>query len=193
MRMPSRWVPIRDPSEVAAFLGALHRELSPGHCLADLPLRAIGRRWDDTLVLFAMDDGSGRVAQVVLPWKSQPMDSPFPLTILFKDFQEWERSVEYAEWLARLKPDPDIVPSLKAGDRVRMLKHYDWKADCLGTIVGEGRPRIIFDGSTRVEYFVRFDEPQTDLTDESADLHIEYEGTTTLEEYLQPLGDGLIA
>jgi hypothetical protein len=34
---------------------------------------------------------------------------------------------------------------------------------------------------------VRFDEPQTILTDEAAGLHIEYDGTTVLEEYLNTL------
>ena len=59
-------------------------------------------------------------------------------------------------------------------------------------IVREGRPRIIGDGSTRIEYVFRFDEPQTDLTDEAAGLHIQYEATTVLEEYLRCLDDEFI-
>jgi hypothetical protein len=116
------------------------------------------------------------------------MEPPLPTTIFFANFEEWAGHVEYADWLAQLRPDTGVVPRLREGDRVLMLKHSGWKADCRGTIVREGRPRIVGDGSTRVEYVIRFDEPQTDLTDEAAGLHIEYEGTTVLEEYLGPLG-----
>jgi len=193
MVWPVRWIPISHPSEVAAFSEELRTELSPGHCLFDLRLHAIGRRFDNIFVLFAVDDGSGRVADVVLPWKRGPMEPPAPTASLFKSFEEWVHCVEYAEWLARLRPAADVVPRLKGGDRVLMLKHSGWKADCRGRIVREGRPRIIFDGSTRVEYLIRFDEPQTELTDESAGLFIEYEATSVLEEYLHPLGDGTVA
>lgn len=116
------------------------------------------------------------------------MEPLAPVTIIFANFDEWATHVEYADWLAQLRPDAGVVPGLRAGDRVLMVKHSDWKADCRGTIVREGRPRIVGDGSTRVEYLIRFDEPQMDLTDEAAGLHIEYEETPVLEEYLRPLG-----
>lgn len=188
MAWPERWVPIDRPSEVSAFADELRAELSPGHCLFGLPLRAIGRRWDNIHAVFVLEDGSARVAEVILPWKRRPMEPPMPMTILFADFEEWARHIEYADWLAQLRPDPGVVPRLRKGDRVLMVKHSDWKADCRSTIIREGRPCIVGDGSTRVEYLIRFDEPQTDLTDKAAGLHIEYEGTTVLEEYLHPLG-----
>lgn len=189
MVWPERWVPINLPSEVDAFGDELRTELSPGHRLFGLPLRAIARRWDNTHALFVLVDGSDRVAEVVLPWKRRPIEPPFPSFALFESFEEWTRQVEYAEWLAGLVPDQGVVPRLRKGDRVLMLKHADWKADCRGTIIREGRPCIVGDGSTRVEYLIRFDEPQTDLTDEAAGLEIHYEGTTVLEEFLRTAGD----
>ncbi len=188
MEWPERWIPIDLPSEVSAFTDELRTELAPGHCLFGLPLRALGRQRDNIFTLFAVEDGSARVAEVVLPWKREPMEPPAPTTTLFANFEEWARHREYANWLARLRPDPSVVPKLREGDRVLMVKHSEWKADCRATIVRKGRPRIIGDGSTRVEYVIKFDEPQTDLTDEAAGLHIEYEETTVLEESLRPLG-----
>lgn len=146
MVWPERWVEVSLPSEVAAFSDELRAELAPGHRLFGLPLRAIGRRWDNIFVLFALEDGSARVAEVVLPWKRGPMEPPLPMTILFANFQEWAGHVEYADWLARLKPDPGVVPKLRKGDRVLMAKHSGWRADCRGTVVREGEPRVIGDG-----------------------------------------------
>ncbi len=189
MVWPERWRPISHPSEVAAFLAELRTTLAPGHLLFGLPVRAIGRRWDDIHTLFGFEDGSSRVAEVILPWKHSRMEPPFPCTAVFASWEEWARHVEYAEWLARLKPDMSVVPRLNEGDRVLMIKHADWKADSRGTVVSPGRPCVIWDGSTRVEYLITFDEPQTDLTDEAVGLRIDYEGTTVLEEYLRPLAD----
>ena len=62
------WQPFDLPSHVASFEAELRRELSPGHPLYGLPLRAIGRRPDRDDALFAIRDGSGRVAQVHLTW-----------------------------------------------------------------------------------------------------------------------------
>ncbi len=192
MLWPERWVPIDHHSEAAAFQDELRTELAPGHPLFGHPLRAIGRRWDNIFVLFAFGDGSAQVAEVVLPWRRMPMEPPLPMTMVFGSFEEWVRRVEHAEWLAGLKPITGLAPKLRVGERVLMLKHADWKADCRGMIVREGRPRIIGDGSTRIEYVFRFDEPQTDLTDEAAGLHIQYEATTVLEEYLRCLDDEFI-
>jgi hypothetical protein len=188
MGWPDRWVPIKLPSEISAFADELRAELAPSHRLFGLPLHAIGRRWDNTHVLFAFEDGSARVAEIILPWKGRPMEPPAPTTILFANFDEWAGTVEHANWLAQLRPDTSVAPKFRIGDRVLMVKHYDWKASCRGTILSEGRPRVIHDGSTCVEYVIRFDEPQSDLTDEAAGLHMEYQETTVLEEYLCRLG-----
>jgi hypothetical protein len=80
-----------------------------------------------------------------------------------------------------------LKPSYKPGDRVVMLKHSDWKADARATIVSRGRPRTVYDGTIHMEYFSKFEEHQTDLTDESAGHFIEYEGTSVLEEYIRLL------
>lgn len=190
MTWPKLWIPIDRANEGTAFLEELRKELSPGHSLFGVPCHAIGRRFDNTSVLFALDDGTERVAEVVLRWKGRPMELPAPGASRFENFAEWTRKVEYADWLARLQPDPAVVPKYAVGDRVLMLRHYDWKADCPVTIDRPGRPRTIFDGSTRIEYSTKFDVPQTDLTDEAAGRYVEYEGTIVLEDDLRPLGDG---
>ena len=95
------------------------------------------------------------------------------------------------DWLlARLAAIPNVVPKYTVGNRVLMLKHYDWKADYPATIIRPGRACIIYDGSTRVEYSIQFDEPQTDLTVEACGDCTKFDGTTVLEEWLRPLGDG---
>lgn len=111
MVWPEQWMPINRPSEVCAFTDELRADLAPAHCLFGLPLRAIGRRWDNIDVLFALEDGSARVAQVFLPWKHGPMEPPSPTTILFANFEEWAGRVAYADCLARLRPDAGVVPS----------------------------------------------------------------------------------
>lgn len=77
----------------------------------------------------------------------------------------------------------------EVGDRVRMVKHADWKAAATGTIVGPGRVR---EGQPDlVWYAVQFDEPQRDLTDERlGDASRSYTSATVTEPYLEPLPDG---
>ena len=64
------WQPIDTPSEADALRVELSRELPPAHPLSGLPIRAIARRRDDDDVLFAIEDGSGRVASVHLTWRA---------------------------------------------------------------------------------------------------------------------------
>jgi hypothetical protein len=68
----------------------LARELSVGHPLFGLPLHPLARRQDCDDVLFAVDDGSERVALVHLTWKqSAPEKPPWPITVVYKNFETW--------------------------------------------------------------------------------------------------------
>lgn len=77
MEWPESWCGIK-PNTAAAVEAELARELSPGHRLHGLPVRAIvlGGNGDD--VLFEITDGSGQVAEVHLTWRPErDPDWPF--------------------------------------------------------------------------------------------------------------------
>ena len=68
----------------------LIRELSAGHPLYGVPVRTLARRQDCDDVLFALSDGSGRVAVVHLTWtQSRPEQFPYPWTMLYPDLKTW--------------------------------------------------------------------------------------------------------
>jgi hypothetical protein len=72
-------------------------------------------------------------------------------------------------------------------DRVLMLRHADWKGDAAGTIISAGRLRALYDGSTDYQYWIEFDEPQRDYTDELHGMDRTYPSSTVLEQFLRPL------
>jgi hypothetical protein len=67
----------------------LQRELSPGHALFGLPVTAIGRRLDQDDVLFAIQDGTDRVARVHLTWTASSESPPFPAATLYRTLADW--------------------------------------------------------------------------------------------------------
>jgi hypothetical protein len=73
----------------------------------------------------------------------------------------------------------------KPGDRVLVVKHADWKCDLLGTVLGCGRIRRGAHGEY-MDYYVQFDEPQRDLTDEMHGHDRTYQGSTVAEKFLRP-------
>jgi len=89
LRVP--WYSIADePAQVAAMSQELRRELSVGHPLYGLPVRATGRRQDSDDVLYAIEDGSGRFAVVHLTWwQSLPERPPWPWTVIYDSFDAW--------------------------------------------------------------------------------------------------------
>lgn len=91
MAWPEHWVPVSDTETAAALARELDRELGRGHALKGVPVRAIGRdvRRDD--VLFAFDDGTGRVAEVHLTWARHPEPPPWPDAVIYANFEEWAR------------------------------------------------------------------------------------------------------
>jgi hypothetical protein len=85
------WYPISgDPAHTTGLEKELLRELSPGHILYRVPVRALALRQDCDDVLFALEDGSGRVAVVHLTWKqSGPEHPPWPGTSLYPSLEQW--------------------------------------------------------------------------------------------------------
>ena len=79
-----------DPAQVAGMEQELRRELSAGHPLFGLSVRTLARRQDCDDVLFAVEDGTGRVAVVHLTWThSLPERPPWPGTAVFPSLAEW--------------------------------------------------------------------------------------------------------
>lgn len=75
---------------VVAIERELRRELAEGHALYGLPVRALARRQDCDDVLFAIEDGSGRVAVVHLTWISAPPERAlWPSTTFFASLDAW--------------------------------------------------------------------------------------------------------
>lgn len=71
------WHPVAEnPVQVAGIERELARELAAEHPLFGLPMRALARRQDCDDVLFAVEDGSGRVAVVHLPSARHPKPAP---------------------------------------------------------------------------------------------------------------------
>ena len=66
----------------------------------------------------------------------------------------------------------------KYGDRVRMLKHADWKNEAVGTIISiRTRPATLYDGSTDVWYNHQVRRGQRDYTDEMNGMDLQYKGS----------------
>ena len=75
------------------FVGELRRELPPGHVLFGVSVSAVARRYDRDEVLFALDDGSGRVAAVHLTYAREAQPT-WPSTRLFDSLEAWTESMK---------------------------------------------------------------------------------------------------
>jgi hypothetical protein len=76
----------------------------------------------------------------------------------------------------------------KPGDRVLMVKHADWKGDATGTVTSPARrPITLADGTSDPYYWVAFDEPQRDSTNELNGVDRTYDSATILARFLQRL------
>lgn len=87
------------------FLDQLRREVAPGHALYDLPVRLIawGNGGD---ALFALLDGSGRIAQVHLTWAHGSERLPWPGTAIYASLETWAEQAmlpEHREWAAETR------------------------------------------------------------------------------------------
>jgi hypothetical protein len=71
------WHSVSDaPVQVAGMERELQREFSLGHLLFGMPVKTFARRQDCDDVLFAVQDGTGRVAVVHLTWTQSPSECP---------------------------------------------------------------------------------------------------------------------
>lgn len=75
-----------DDSETLAT--ELRRETPPGHVLHGVPVRALARRRDCDDALFALEDGTSRVAVVHLTYAAEA-DPRWPDTEIFESRQAW--------------------------------------------------------------------------------------------------------
>jgi len=90
--MRRHWVSLADSSKIAAGLEReLSQELVAGHPLYELPVRAVHRSEANDDVLFAIDDGTHRVAVVHLTWRSAPEVLPWPETIFWESLDAWAK------------------------------------------------------------------------------------------------------
>jgi len=71
------------------FVNELRRETMAGHPLHGVPVSVLARRRDCDDVLFAIDDGSQRVAKVHLTHAQRPEKPPWPPTVVFADITAW--------------------------------------------------------------------------------------------------------
>ena len=85
------WYSVSDETtQVEALERELHRELAKGHPLHGVRVRTLGRRQDCDDVLFALEDGSRRVAVVHLTWAHRSPDRvPWPLTTIYPSLDTW--------------------------------------------------------------------------------------------------------
>lgn len=112
----------------------LRRELSPGHVLEGIEVSAIGQRKDRDDVLYALQDGSNRLAVVHLTYsKSRETRSSYPITRVFANLELWLEymSACHAAWV---EEDPDGRLSLreielwdKAGELDKTRKDNAWQ------------------------------------------------------------------
>jgi hypothetical protein len=80
------------------------------------------------------------------------------------------------------------VAKFKIGDRVVMRRNADWKNDIIGTVESAGRIRKNSFGEEYIDYFIKFDVEQADLTDEMhGDFDRRYWGSTCPEQYMELL------
>ncbi len=85
------WRPVAG-EEATGLERVLRREVGRDHALHGLPVRALARRDDCDDVLFAIEDGTGRVVDVHLTWTHDPPErAPWPITIVFSSVEVWRR------------------------------------------------------------------------------------------------------
>lgn len=93
MHWPSGWQPL-DDAAARGFVAELEREVARGHALYGVPLRAVARLDGSDDVLFAVEDGSGRFAEVHLTWCSGRDRPPWPMATLFDGWEAWSAAAE---------------------------------------------------------------------------------------------------
>jgi len=83
------WYAVSDPDLVSE----LQRELVPGHLLFGKDVTAVARRQDRDDVLYALCDGTKRMAVVHLT-HARESDAKWPSTTIFASIDAWKHSME---------------------------------------------------------------------------------------------------
>lgn len=85
------WRPVAG-EEATGLERVLRREVGSDHELYGLTVRVLARRDDCDDVLFAIEDGTGRVVDVHLTWTQDPPEiAPWPIATFFSSFDVWRR------------------------------------------------------------------------------------------------------
>lgn len=89
MKFLAPWYETKDD----ALAAELRREVAKGHALHGMPVEALGRRDDKDEVLFALQDGTGRLAAVHLTFQVET-DISWPRFSMFASEAEWIEKME---------------------------------------------------------------------------------------------------
>lgn len=97
-----KWlIPWRAAHDESNGVDEVRREVSPGHPLYGIKVRSIAYREDCDYALFALDDGTSRVALVHLNF--QPGTNPhWPRTVLFDSlsaFASTRMVLDHKDWI----------------------------------------------------------------------------------------------
>lgn len=97
MKFLAPWYEKKDDALVAE----LQREIPKGHALHAIPVTALGRRDEKDDVLFALQDGTGRLAAVRLTFQVET-DVRWPSFSMFASEAEWieQMQADHAEFEA---------------------------------------------------------------------------------------------
>jgi hypothetical protein len=92
VQLPRPWSTVESHSEKSALERELSRELKTEHPLFGVPVAVIARRHDRDDVLFEIQDGSERIAEVHLTYAHEREEPPWPMTSLFATLAAWVES-----------------------------------------------------------------------------------------------------
>jgi hypothetical protein len=85
---PWRILAPSEADDAERLTAELARELTPGHPLHGLKVKAIARRIDRDDILYEVDDASSPLAMVHLTW-SKGTDPRWPKAKLFRSWEHW--------------------------------------------------------------------------------------------------------
>lgn len=77
----------------ASLIAELQREVPKGHVLYNIPVTVLGRRVDKDGVLFALQDGTGRLAAVHLTFQVET-DVRRPSFAMFPSEADWIKKMQ---------------------------------------------------------------------------------------------------
>ena len=89
MRFLAPWYESKDD----ALAAELRREVTTGHALHGMPVKVLGRRSNKDEVLFALQDGTGRLAAVHLTYQAET-DIRWPSFSMFASEANWIEKME---------------------------------------------------------------------------------------------------